>query len=66
MTSLSPLVETLSSEIQSGSNPLMMGSTTNEYLVPADIGFYVRLRGRLGNNFKLAVAFSAFSYTGNS
>lgn len=64
MTSLSPLVDVLSSEIHLNNGPLMI-SSPSEYLVPADVGFYVRLRGRLDSNFKMAISYSAFSYTGN-
>jgi Low-density lipoprotein receptor domain class A len=52
LTSQSPLLETLTSDRQ----------MVSEYLVPADIGFYIRLRGRLSHSFKLAIAYAAFSY----
>ena len=60
LTSQSPLVETLISDVVS--SPTTMSS---EYLVPSDIGFYVRLRGRLSSEFKMAIAYAAFTYTGN-
>lgn len=60
LTSQSPLIETLKTEMIPGHSMLVP-----EYLVPADVGFYIRLRGRLGNQFKMAIAYAAFSYTGN-
>lgn len=59
LTSQSPLVESLISDI--ASSPTGM---TSEYLVPSDIGFYIRLRGRLTSDFKMAIAYAAFTYTG--
>ena len=56
ITSQSPLVDTLSSDIQMAA----------EYLVPVDIGFYIRLRGRLGSEFKMAIAYAAFTYIGTA
>ena len=55
LTSQSPLVETLT-----GDSKMM-----SEYLIPADIGFYIRLRGRLSSEFIMAIAYTAFSYAGN-
>lgn len=60
LTSLSPLIETLTSDIVYTPQTL-----SSEYLVPADHGFYIRLRGRLTKNFKMAIAYAAFSYAGN-
>ena len=56
LTSQSPLVETLTGDAKMAS----------EYLIPADIGFFIRLRGRLSSEFIMAIAYSAFSYTGKS
>jgi len=53
LTSQSPLVETLTGDAKMAS----------EYLIPADIGFFIRLRGRLSSEFIMAIAYSAFSYT---
>ncbi|XP_046441188.1 uncharacterized protein LOC124192074 isoform X2 [Daphnia pulex] len=56
LISLSPLIESLTTTVSPQ-------SLTSEYLVPADVGFYIRLRGRLNNEFKMAIAYAAFSYT---
>jgi len=53
LTSISPLIETLTADSEMSS----------EYLIPADIGFYIRLRGRLSSEFIMAIAYTAFGYT---
>ncbi len=53
MMSQSPLLEKLSSE----------RLFPSEYLVPSNIGFYIRLRGRLSQSFQMALAYADFSYS---
>lgn len=57
LISLAPLIESLTTEV-------IPQSVNSEYLVPVDVGFYVRLRGRLSNEFKMAITYAVFSYTG--
>lgn len=57
LISLAPLMESLTTEISPQ-------SVNSEYLVPVDVGFYIRLRGRLTSEFKMAIAYAVFSYTG--
>ena len=59
LTSQSPLAEALT-------QPVSLPAAGPEYLLPSDIGFYLRLRGRLSASFKLAIAYTVYGYIGNT